>query len=345
MKLILLPCFRCVTKLVIIFGDEQYDKYQSRISRCISEGLCEEDQGFPTFLMHMKNPWKREWKRVLQLIVERKGRKVDENECAQSVQASECEGNKNSDLEKVTESETFAEEQTEQSWTRGASQVQRAQTTDSTEEKVQEEQVHGSDQNKRLFIKWLEIMFVISAKRSIAKLKRKKIQKQKTKIKMIVLEHLTFGCYHLSPQFRQVLNEVHMMELRSKGNMAKEWFEVSNETGKLLRKSKEEANSKHKKKDQTNDWDEIYKKGKDILYLLEAAGKINRVTAIQLAMAARDKNKKALFGEMEIEGSEDDGEESMDVDFDIDSDSYNHSDSDSDSDCDSDSGQLQQQRQ
>ncbi len=55
MKLILLPCFRCVIKLVIIFGDEHYDKWQSRISRCISEGLCEEDQGFPIFLTDMKN--------------------------------------------------------------------------------------------------------------------------------------------------------------------------------------------------------------------------------------------------------------------------------------------------
>jgi hypothetical protein len=55
MKLIMLPCFRCVTKLVIIFCVESYGRHQSRISRCISEGLCEEDQGFPIFLMGMKN--------------------------------------------------------------------------------------------------------------------------------------------------------------------------------------------------------------------------------------------------------------------------------------------------
>jgi hypothetical protein len=57
-------------------------------------------------------------------------------------------------------------------------------------------------------------------------------------------------------------------------------------------------------------------------YSVEAAGKIERATAIQLAMAARDKHKKALFGKMEIERSEDDGEESND-----DSDSDNGNDS------------------
>jgi hypothetical protein len=83
-------------------------------------------------------------------LAERKSEKVNGNEVAQSVQAGECEGIQNSDfkeiLEKVTESETLAEDQIDQSWT-WASQVERAQATESTEilEKVQEEQVRDSE--------------------------------------------------------------------------------------------------------------------------------------------------------------------------------------------------------
>jgi hypothetical protein len=333
MKLILLPCFRCVTKLVIIFNEESYDKYRSRISRCISEGLCEEDQGFPTFLMDMKNPWKRVWKRVMQLAG-RKSEKVNGNEVALSVTAIECGENQNSDLEKVSESETIADDQTEQSWTRGASHIQRAQIADSTEEKVQEEQVHGRDQIEGLYIEWLEIMFEISAKKSIAEKKETKIQNQKTINERKILEEQTLDWY-------QIFSTIHwqvkakVIENCKGGKMTSEWSEVLENVGniekKLIKKCEEEANSEHTEKDQTSDWDEIFEKSGDILSLIGAAGKIERARAIQLAMAARDKDKKSLFGDMEMEGSEDDGEESND-------DSDSDGDSDSDADSDNDNG-------
>jgi len=271
--------------------------------------------------------WKKEWKRVIQ-IAERKSEKVNGNEVAHSVQAGECEGNQNSDfneiLDKVTESETHAEDQTEQSWTRGASSVQRALTTDSTAERVQEAQVYESDENEGLYIKWLEIMFEISAKKSNAEMKKKEIQKQKrinemlgtvakikkkkTQIRITenmrkILENLTHDWDAIFEKVTEVQEEVSEKSLVAKcegGNMTSEWSEVLENVGniekKLKKKREEEANSEHTEKDQTSDWDEIFDKGGDILYLLEAAGKIERATAIQLAMAARDKHKKALFG-------------------------------------------------
>ncbi len=126
---------------------------QIRISRCISEGLCKEDQDFLK-----QTIWKEQWKRVIYLP-EINSRKVNRNEVAQSLQASEYEDNQNSyfneTLERVTESETFAEEQTNQSFT--------VQTTDATgsSENVRAIQVHGSDQNEDLYITWSEIMFLI----------------------------------------------------------------------------------------------------------------------------------------------------------------------------------------
>jgi hypothetical protein len=140
--------------LVIIFDYEVYDKYRSRITRCISEGLCEEDQGIPTFLRDMKHGWEKLWEKeskIVMQLAERKERIVNGNEVTLSVQAIECEENHNSDLETVTGSETHAEDQTEQSWT-GASSVQRALTTDSTAERVQEAQVYDSDQNEGLYM-------------------------------------------------------------------------------------------------------------------------------------------------------------------------------------------------
>ena len=58
--------------------------------------------------------------------------------------------------------------------------VQRAPITDSKEslDKVREVQVHGSDQNEWIYITWLEIMFVISAKKSIAKMKTQEWKKE-----------------------------------------------------------------------------------------------------------------------------------------------------------------------
>ncbi len=281
-----------------------------------------------------QNIWRNEWKRVIQLA----GRKAHENVVAWFFHSIECKENQNSDFkEVVTESETFAEEQIDQSYT-GASPVQRAQTTESTEilEKVQEEQVHGSDQIEGLYTEWLEIMFEISAKKSIDEKKETKIQNQKTINERKILEAQTQDCFQI---FYAIIGQVKakVKEKCEGGNMTSEWSEVLENVGdiekKFLKKCEEEANSEHTEKDQTSDWEEIFEKGGDILYLLEAAGKIERARAIQLAEVAREKNKKAVFGKMEIEGSDDDGEESMDVKCDRDS----NSDSDSDSDSASDS--------
>ncbi len=250
-----------------------------------------EDKDFPTFLRDMKHGWEKlwekEWKKVMQLA-ERKERIVNGSEVSLSVQASECEGNQNSDLEKVTGSETFAE-----LFLKG--------------------QAHGSDQNERLYVKWLEIMFEISAKKSIAEKKETKIQNEKTIKERYILEEQT-------QDWSQIFSTIHWqvkLKVEEKcrgGKMTSEWSEVLEKIEdiqkKLKKKREEEAKSEHSEKDQTSDWDEIFEKSGDILYLLEDAGKIERATAIQLAMAARDKHKKALFGDMEIEGSGDDDSDS-----------------------------------
>jgi hypothetical protein len=303
--------------LVIIFDESNYFQLQSKIARCISEGLCKEDQDFPK-----QNIWKEQWQKVKQLL----DRQDHEYAVALFFHAIECEENQNSDFKQVvTESKTFAEQQTEQSCT-GASPVQRAQTTGATEssEKVRAVQVHGSDQNGEIFIPWLEIMYVISAKKSIAEMKKQELKKKK----MMILIRPWNKIVEKVAQVREKVsekNQVAQVEKCKGRYMTSEWSQVlENVTDiekKLLEKSEEEADSKHADDDQTSDWDNIFEKSGDILFLLESAGKIGRAKTVQLAKVARNKNKEAVLGEMEIEieESEDDGYSDSDSDPDSDS--------------------------
>jgi hypothetical protein len=339
MKFTLFHCFRCVTKLVIIVHKGQDDYLHRRIARCISEGLCEEDQDFLK-----QSLWKEQWKTVIQLT-ERKRKEANE-------------------VPRIDQSCT----------------VQRAQTTGATgsSENVPAVQVHGSDQNEEIYCKWLDIMFVISAKNSIAKMKK---HEWKTKNMMMILGDLIRPWNKIVGKVAEVrdkVSEKNRLEKCKGGNKTSKRSEVLQKVTdiekKLLEKSEEEAKSKIAEEDQssdvgniekkllekseeesdceiveedlpsdwdntlehfgyigkklleknrikekakrklaeenqTRDWKNIFKESGDILYSLEGVVKIGRARAIQLTTAARNKNKEAVLGEMEIVESEDDGEE------------------------------------
>jgi hypothetical protein len=158
-----------------------------------------------------------------------------------------------------------------------------------------------------------------------------KKEEWKKKNMMMILEDLIRPWNKIIGKVAEVsekVSEKNRLEKCKGGNVTSEWSLVLQEVTaiekKLLEKSEEEAKSKMAEEDQSSDcknsfedvvyiekklleksdWDNIFEKNGDILYLLEGAGKITRARAIQLETAARNKNKEAVFGEMEIVESE-----------------------------------------